>query len=162
HPAPAFPFVALLVSGGHTQLHAVRGVGDYRLLGDTLDDAAGEAFDKTAKLLGLSYPGGPALARLATGGRPGAYVLPRPMLEQLEREGDLDFSFSGLKTAVMTLVRKLPPLDDTGRADIARAFEDAVVDVLVAKACAAVVASTSGRLVVAGGVGPILRCRHRR
>ncbi len=101
-PAPEFPFVALLVSGGHSQLFDVAGVGHYRLLGDTLDDAAGEAFDKTAKLLGLPYPGGPALAQLAQGGTPGAVTLPRPMLAS----GDLDFSFSGLKTAVLTLARK--------------------------------------------------------
>ncbi len=103
-PRPAFPFVALLVSGGHTQLFAVRGVGDYALLGDTLDDAAGEAFDKTAKLLGLAYPGGPALAELARRGRAGTVSLPRPMLGS----GDLNFSFSGLKTAVMTVVRREP------------------------------------------------------
>jgi N6-L-threonylcarbamoyladenine synthase len=160
-PAPDFPFVALLVSGGHTQLHAVTGVGEYRLLGDTLDDAAGEAFDKTAKLLGLSYPGGPALAELASGGRPGRHTLPRPMLAQLERDGDLSFSFSGLKTAVMTLVRKLGTLDPAKRADIARAFEDAVVDVLAAKACAAVARENMARLVVAGGVGANLRLRER-
>src|SRR4029434_3690470 len=101
-PRPAFPFVALLVSGGHSQLFDVSGVGQYRLLGDTLDDAAGEAFDKTAKLLGLPYPGGPALAVLAEKGTAGAVKLPRPMLDS----GDLDFSFSGLKTAVLTLARR--------------------------------------------------------
>jgi N6-L-threonylcarbamoyladenine synthase len=160
-PAPSFPFVALLVSGGHTQLHAVRGVGSYELLGDTLDDAAGEAFDKTAKLLGLTYPGGPALAQLAIRGRPGRFDLPRPMLAQLAQTGDLDFSFSGLKTAVMTLVRQQPDLDDAARADIARAFEEAVVDVLVAKAAAAVAQTGMQRLVVAGGVGANLRLRER-
>jgi N6-L-threonylcarbamoyladenine synthase len=160
-PSPAFPFVALLVSGGHTQLHAVRGVGAYVLLGDTLDDAAGEAFDKTAKLLGLSYPGGPELAQLAMQGDPRRFRLPRPMLAQLTREGDLNFSFSGLKTAVMTLVRQQPDLDAATRADIARAFEDAVVDVLVAKSAAAVAQARMQRLVVAGGVGANLRLRER-
>lgn len=150
-PAPAFPFVALLVSGGHTQLMRVDGVGDYALLGETLDDAAGEAFDKTATLLGLGYPGGPALAALADKGRPQRYALPRPMLHS----GDLEFSFSGLKTAVALLVR------DTGgsgretsvRADIARAFQDAVVEVLVAKCAQAIESTGLSRLVVAGGVG---------
>src|SRR5213593_3356389 len=104
-PKPAFPFVALLVSGGHSQFYAVRAVGDYRLLGDTHDDAAGEAFDKTATLLGLPYPGGPALAKLAKHGRQGAVSLPRPMKDS----GDLNLSFSGLKTAVLTLIRRQPP-----------------------------------------------------
>ena len=150
-PRPSFPFVALLVSGGHSQLFEVAGVGDYRLLGDTLDDAAGEAFDKTAKLLGLSYPGGPALAKLAERGRAGKYSLPRPMLGS----NDLDMSFSGLKTAVLTLVRRLgnAPLDDQTRADIAVEFEAAVVDVLVAKALAALKATGLKALVVSGGVG---------
>src|SRR5689334_211210 len=120
---PAFPFVALLVSGGHTQLMRVAGVGDYELLGETLDDAAGEAFDKTAKLLGLSYPGGPALAKLAESGRPGRFRLPRSMIGS----NDLEFSFSGLKTAVMLLVRS-QSADDATRADIARAFQDAIVE----------------------------------
>src|SRR5207253_8543375 len=105
-PRPAFPFTALLVSGGHRQLFAVEGVGRYRLLGDTLDDAAGEAFDKTAKMLGLPYPGGPALAALAERGVPGRFRFPRPMLQQLEKRGDLDFSFSGLKTAVALACRQ--------------------------------------------------------
>jgi N6-L-threonylcarbamoyladenine synthase len=147
-PKPAFPFLALLVSGGHSQFFAVRGVGEYALLGETLDDAAGEAFDKTAKLLGLGYPGGPALERLAADGRRGAVALPRPMLDS----GDLNLSFSGLKTAVLTLVRK-QPLSEQRRADIARAFEDAVVDVLVAKSVAAAAATNFERLIVAGGVG---------
>ena len=132
-PRPTFPFVALLVSGGHTQFHEVAGVGRYRLLGESQDDAAGEAFDKTAKLLGLGYPGGPALARLAEGGRAGAVSLPRPMHDS----GDLDMSFSGLKTAVLTLVRRetaAGTLDDARKADIAREFQAAVVDVLVGKA----------------------------
>ncbi|MGI4857740.1 MAG: tRNA (adenosine(37)-N6)-threonylcarbamoyltransferase complex transferase subunit TsaD [Janthinobacterium lividum] len=148
--APEFPFVALLVSGGHTQLMRVQGVGEYEILGETLDDAAGEAFDKTAKLLGLGYPGGPAVSALAAQGRPGAIVLPRPMLHS----GDLDFSFSGLKTAVLTQVRRLAePLDPQARADIARAFVDAAVDVLVAKSLTALKRTGMKRLVVAGGVG---------
>jgi len=159
-PAPAFPFVALLVSGGHTLLVDVRGVGCYRILGETLDDAAGEAFDKTAKLLGLPYPGGPELARLAESGQPDRFRFPRPMTD---RPG-LDFSFSGLKTAVLTRVRELPD-DPQTRADIARAFEEAVVDTLVIKcrrALEAVVgAGDSPRLVVAGGVGANRRLRER-
>jgi len=155
-PAPPFPFVALLVSGGHTQLHAVHGVGEYALLGDTVDDAAGEAFDKTAKLLGLPYPGGPALERLAARGRRGAITLPRPMLGS----GDLNFSFSGLKTAVLTYVRK-HVVPEERLADIARAFEDAVVDVLAAKALAALSATGLDRLVVAGGVGANRSLRDR-
>jgi N6-L-threonylcarbamoyladenine synthase len=159
-PRPGFPFVALLVSGGHSQLFEVEGVGRYRLLGDTKDDAAGEAFDKTAKLLGLPYPGGPALARLAESGRDGAASLPRPMLES----GDLDMSFSGLKTAVLTLVRRdsaAGPLSDARRADIAREFQRAVVDVLVSKALAALAATGHARLVVAGGVGANRELRGR-
>lgn len=146
--APQFPFVALLVSGGHTQLMTVRGVGRYELLGETLDDAAGEAFDKTAQLLGLGYPGGPALAALADQGHAGRLTLPRPMLGS----GNLDFSFSGLKTAVMTHVRG-KTLDKQDRADIARAFQDAVVGVLVAKSRAAIAQTGLNQLVVAGGVG---------
>ena len=159
-PAPAFPFVALLVSGGHTQLFDVAGVGEYRLLGDTLDDAAGEAFDKTAQLLGLGYPGGPALAALAQRGRDQAVSLPRPMLDS----GDLAMSFSGLKTAVLTLVRKHERdgrLDEPAKADIAREFQAAVVDVLVTKALAALAASGHSRLVVAGGVGANRELRAR-
>ena len=143
---PEFPFVALLVSGGHTQLMRVDGVGRYKLLGETQDDAAGEAFDKTAKLLGLGYPGGPALSALAEKGKPGRYTLPRPMLGS----GDLDFSFSGLKTAVLTLVKNDP---SAAHADIARAFVDAVVDVLVAKCALALQRAGLERLVIAGGVG---------
>jgi len=162
-PRPAFPFVALLVSGGHSQLFEVEGVGRYRLLGDTQDDAAGEAFDKTAKLLGLSYPGGPALAALAERGTPGAVKLPRPM----QHSGDLDFSFSGLKTAVLTLARReagdAPPstLPDSRKADIAREFETAVVDVLSAKAMAALAFTGLRTLVVAGGVGANRALRAR-
>ena len=159
-PAPEFPFVALLVSGGHTQLMRVTGVGCYTLLGETLDDAAGEAFDKTAKLLGLGYPGGPAIARVAANGKPGRYALPRPMLQQLERSGDLDFSFSGLKTAVLTLVRGRE-MDERVRADIAAEFEAAVVDVLTMKSLAALEQTGLERLVVAGGVGANRRLRAR-
>jgi len=144
--APRFPFVALLVSGGHTQLMRVAGVGKYALLGETLDDAAGEAFDKTAKLLGLGYPGGPALERLAMKGAPGRYPLPRPMLAS----GNLDFSFSGLKTAVLTLVKGEK---EAAHADIARAFVEAIVEVLVAKCTRALETTGLDRLVVAGGVG---------
>ncbi len=149
---PEFPFVALLVSGGHTQFFDVEGIGRYRLLGETLDDAAGEAFDKTAQLLGLGYPGGPALARLAQDGRDGVLQLPRPMLDS----GDLDLSFSGLKTAVLTRVRRDAReggLNAQRRADIAREFQHAVVDVLVTKAQCALASVGRERLVVAGGVG---------
>jgi len=156
-PAPEFPFIALLVSGGHTQLMRVDGIGDYTLLGETLDDAAGEAFDKSAKLLGLDYPGGPALARLATAGRPGKYQLPRPMLNS----GDLDFSFSGLKTAVLTLVREHYPLDAQTRADIAHATQEAIIDVLARKARTALAQSGLSQLVVAGGVGANRLLRER-
>jgi N6-L-threonylcarbamoyladenine synthase len=159
-PAPEFPYVALLVSGGHSQLMRVEGVGRYRLLGDTLDDAAGEAFDKTAKLLGLPYPGGPALARLAESGRDGAAKLPRPMIDSQ----DLDMSFSGLKTAVLTLVRREAgpgDLPEQRRADIAREFQHAVVDVLAAKALGALAATGLPRLVVAGGVGANRELRAR-
>jgi N6-L-threonylcarbamoyladenine synthase len=154
-PRPRFPFVALLASGGHTQLMEVTGVGRYRLLGETLDDAAGEAFDKTAKLLGLGYPGGPALARLAERGVSGRFRLPRPMLSS----GDLDFSFSGLKTAALLLARE-QGADESARADIARAFEEAVVEVLVEKSTRAVLATGHDQLVVAGGVGANRRLRE--
>jgi len=155
-PAPRFPFVALLVSGGHTQLMRVAAVGDYELLGETLDDAAGEAFDKTAKLLGLGYPGGPALARLAAGGKAGRFNLPRPMIAS----GDLDLSFSGLKTAVLTVVKERP-LDEPSRADLAAEIEAAIVDVLVAKSLAALEHTGLKQLVVAGGVGANLALRAR-
>jgi N6-L-threonylcarbamoyladenine synthase len=154
--APAFPFIALLVSGGHTQLMAVTQVGGYELLGESLDDAAGEAFDKTAKLLGLDYPGGPALARLAASGTPGRYKLPRPMLNS----GDLAFSFSGLKTAVMTQVCD-KPLNDAEKADLAAEFQEAVTEVLAMKAVAACRQRRLLRLVVAGGVGANQRLRQR-
>jgi len=151
-PCPDFPFVALLVSGGHTQLMRVDDVGLYTLLGETMDDAAGEAFDKTAKLLGLGYPGGPALARLADQGNPEAISLPRPMLHS----GNLDFSFSGLKTAVLTRLKDAQALDvvsDTLAADLAAATQQAIVEVLVAKSIKALDQTGLKRLVVAGGVG---------
>ncbi|MCX7673697.1 MAG: tRNA (adenosine(37)-N6)-threonylcarbamoyltransferase complex transferase subunit TsaD [Thiobacillaceae bacterium] len=153
-PRPPFPFVALLVSGGHTQLMRVDGLGRYTLLGETQDDAAGEAFDKTAQLLGLGYPGGPAVAQLATHGDPYKYRLPRPMLTS----GDLDFSFAGLKTAVLTLYRREGP---AAAADIAAAFQLAVVDVLAGKALAALARTGLSRLVVAGGVGANRALRAR-
>jgi tRNA N6-adenosine threonylcarbamoyltransferase len=159
--APGFPFLALLVSGGHTQLMRVGGIGRYELLGETRDDAAGEAFDKTAKVLGLPYPGGPALARLAERGRPGRFRFPRPMRD---RPGDLDFSFSGLKTAVVLACGERAPdahVSDEARADIAAEFQEAVVDVLVAKCVAAVERTGLSRLVVAGGVGANARLRQR-
>jgi N6-L-threonylcarbamoyladenine synthase len=141
---PAFPFLALLVSGGHTQLIRVDGYGRYELLGDTQDDAAGEAFDKTAQLLGLGYPGGPALSRLAEQGVPGRCRLPRPMIST-----GLDFSFSGLKTAVATLLK----IEKPAHADVARGFVDAIVEVLVTKSVRALETAGLTRLVVAGGVG---------
>lgn len=155
-PAPEFPFVALLVSGGHTQLMRVDGVGQYTLLGETLDDAAGEAFDKSAKLLGLDYPGGAALAKLAASGHPNLYKLPRPMLHS----GDLEFSFSGLKTAVLTLVKQSNH-DEQTRADIAYAAQEAIVDVLAHKARAALVQTGLNQLVIAGGVGANQMLRSR-
>ena len=147
-PVPQFPFVALLVSGGHTQLMRVNGVGDYVLLGETLDDAAGEAFDKSAKLLGLGYPGGPGIAKLAQQGRAGRYKLPRP----LRGSADLNFSFSGLKTAVLLAARERA-LDHAARADLAAELQEAIVEVLAEKAIAALEHCDLDRLVVAGGVG---------
>src|SRR3984885_3454466 len=155
-PAPPFPQVALLVSGGHTMLIEVRGIGDYRLLGQTRDDAAGEAFDKSAKLLGLPYPGGPELAQLAAAGRPGRYSFPRPMLD---RPG-FEFSFSGLKTAVMQAVRGAA-LSDQERADVALAVQDAIVSTLCAKALRALEYTGHRALVVAGGVGANRELRAR-
>ena len=147
---PEFPFVALLVSGGHTQLMRVDGVGRYELLGETIDDAAGEAFDKSAKLLGLGYPGGPALSKLATQGRADAFALPRPLLHS----PDLDFSFAGLKTAVMTQYKRLGAgPDDTQRADLAASTQAAIVEVLVKKSLKALKQTGLKRLVVSGGVG---------
>lgn len=153
-PRPEFPFLALLVSGGHTQLMRVDGIGRYALLGETLDDAAGEAFDKTAQLLDLGYPGGPAIARLAETGDPYRFKLPRPMLHS----GDLEFSFSGLKTAVLTLTQKEGL---AAKADIAAGFQAAVVDVLAGKCVDALRASGLQRLVVAGGVGANRALRAR-
>ena len=161
---PEFPFIALLVSGGHTQLMRVDGVGQYTLLGETIDDAAGEAFDKTAKMLGLGYPGGPALARLAEQGNPAAFALPRPLLTG-DRAASFDFSFAGLKTAVWTQLLKLQAageVSDAQRADLAASTQAAIVDVLVAKSLKAVKAHRASgvqRLVVAGGVGANQRLR---
>ena len=147
---PRFPFIALLVSGGHTQLMRVDGVGDYELLGETIDDAAGEAFDKSAKLLGLGYPGGPALAQLAEQGDAKAFAQPRPLLHS----GTLDFSFAGLKTAVLTQVKKLGDApSERQRADLAASTQAAIVEVLVKKSLRALRESGLARLVVAGGVG---------
>ena len=156
-PAPQFPFVALLVSGGHSQLMRVDGVGRYQLLGETLDDAAGEAFDKTAKLLGLPYPGGPLLSKLAEQGDPQRFTLPRPMLNS----PDLDFSFSGLKTAVLTLVREQPQIDEQTRADICAAFQEAIVEVLVKKSLKALKQTGLKQLVIAGGVGANKQLRQQ-
>ncbi|PJK14184.1 tRNA (adenosine(37)-N6)-threonylcarbamoyltransferase complex transferase subunit TsaD [Lysobacteraceae bacterium NML07-0707] len=153
---PAPPFVALLVSGGHTQLVEVRRIGEYRLLGETLDDAAGEAFDKTAKLMGLPYPGGPQLAALAETGTPGTFVFPRPMTQK----PGLDFSFSGLKTQVLMAWQGSDQSDVT-RADIARGFEDAVVDTLAIKCARALDETGCETLVVAGGVGANRRLREK-
>jgi len=154
---PTFPFVALLVSGGHTQLLKVTDVGAYELLGDTIDDAAGEAFDKSAKLLGLGYPGGPALARLAEFGDPQAYALPRPLLQR----DSLDFSFAGLKTAVRTHAARLDSTCEQARADLAASTQAAIVDVLARKSMAALGAVNCDRLVVAGGVGANAALRER-
>jgi len=146
---PEFPFIALLVSGGHTQLMRVDGVGRYEILGETIDDAAGEAFDKSAKLMGLGYPGGPALSRLAEQGDAKAFKLPRPLLHS----GDLDFSFAGLKTAVLTQAKKLGDELVTRKADLAASTQAAIVEVLVKKTLAALDQSGMRRVVVAGGVG---------
>lgn len=158
---PEFPFVALLVSGGHSQLMCVEGIGEYALLGDTLDDAAGEAFDKTAKLLGLGYPGGPALAKLADSKHAGQgktrFKLPRPMLNS----GDLNFSFSGLKTAVLTMVNNNSPLTDDVRADIAWEFQEAVTEILTVKCMSALRETGLDNLIVSGGVGANSRLRAR-
>ncbi|PKO47174.1 MAG: tRNA (adenosine(37)-N6)-threonylcarbamoyltransferase complex transferase subunit TsaD [Betaproteobacteria bacterium HGW-Betaproteobacteria-22] len=153
---PAFPFVALLVSGGHTQLMRVDDIGQYALLGDTLDDAAGEAFDKTAKLLGLGYPGGPALSKLAQHGKP-RFKLPRPLLNS----GDLNFSFSGLKTSVLTLVNQHQPLDKQTQADIAYEFQEAVTEVLTKKCMSALRDTGLDNLIVSGGVGANAKLREK-
>ncbi len=152
---PQFPFVALLVSGGHSQLMRVDGIGQYQLLGDTLDDAAGEAFDKTAKLLGLGYPGGPALAKIALQGKAN-YKLPRPMLHS----NDLNFSFSGLKTAVLTLVNRIQPLNEQMQADVAWEFQEAVTEILTAKCMTALRETGLDNLIVSGGVGANQRLRE--
>ena len=155
---PSFPFVALLVSGGHTQLMRVDGVGRYALLGETVDDAAGEAFDKSAKLLGLGYPGGPALARLAEHGNAQSFDLPRPLLHS----GNLDFSFAGLKTAVRVQLERLGSSPcDQAKADLAAATQTAIVDVLLKKSLAALKATGLKRIVVAGGVGANRMLRER-
>ncbi|MBP9060345.1 MAG: tRNA (adenosine(37)-N6)-threonylcarbamoyltransferase complex transferase subunit TsaD, partial [Rhodoferax sp.] len=155
---PEFPFVALLVSGGHTQLMRVQGVGHYELLGESIDDAAGEAFDKSAKLMGLPYPGGPALARLGDNGNPKAYALPRPLL----RSSNLDFSFAGLKTAVLVQSQKMVAAGGVKRfedlpielhRDLAASTQAAIVEVLVKKSLTALKQTGLSRLVVAGGVG---------
>ena len=158
-PAPEFPFVALLVSGGHSQLMRVDGVGRYELLGDTIDDAAGEAFDKSAKLLGLAYPGGPLLAKLAENGNAKAFAIPRPLLHS----GDLNFSFAGLKTAVANVVRQVQPVlpaDHPQRADLAASVQAAIVDCLVIKTLAALKQTGLRQVVVAGGVGANTRLRE--
>lgn len=155
HP-PVFPFVALLVSGGHSQLMRVDGIGQYELLGDTLDDAAGEAFDKTAKLLGLGYPGGPALSKLALKGH-SRFNLPRPLLNS----GDLNFSFSGLKTAVLTLVNTHTTLDEQTKADIAWEFQEAVTEVLTTKCMSALRLTGLDNLIVSGGVGANAKLREK-
>ena len=155
---PQFPFIALLVSGGHTQLMKVSGIGQYELLGETLDDAAGEAFDKTAKLLGLDYPGGAAISKLAEKGQSGIFDLPKPMLHS----GDLDFSFSGLKTAVLNQVKKFDGSTEVAQfhADLARSFVDAIVAVLVSKSEKALMKTGCKHLVLAGGVGANMQLRH--
>ena len=156
---PEFPFIALLVSGGHTQFMSVTGIGQYELLGQSVDDAAGEAFDKTAKLLGLEYPGGAKLAKLAQQGQSGRFSFPRPM----KHSGDLNLSFSGLKTSVLTTVKQLEEnnqMDEQSRKDICLAFEEAVVDVLTHKAKQALVQTGFNQLVVAGGVGANLALRE--
>jgi N6-L-threonylcarbamoyladenine synthase len=163
---PQFPFIALLVSGGHTQLMKVSSIGQYELLGETLDDAAGEAFDKTAKLLGLDYPGGAAISKLAEKGRPGIFDLPKPMMHS----GDLDFSFSGLKTAVLNQAKKYAEKNPVAidqvnaetaqfHADLARSFVDAIVAVLVSKSEKALKQTGCKNLVLAGGVGANLQLR---
>jgi N6-L-threonylcarbamoyladenine synthase len=157
HPRPEFPFIALLVSGGHTQLMRVDAVGRYTLLGETQDDAAGEAFDKTATLLGLGYPGGPALAKLAARGDAKRFDFPRPMIAS----GGLDFSFSGLKTAVLTRIKSMGALGERERADLAASFQAAIVDVLASKCMQALREEGLQRLVVAGGVGANTLLRER-
>jgi N6-L-threonylcarbamoyladenine synthase len=153
---PTFPFLALLVSGGHSQLIHVRGLGDYEIIGDTLDDAAGEAFDKSAQLLGLGYPGGAALSNLASTGS-SFYSLPKPLINS----DDLNFSFSGLKTAVLNLVKKEQPLDETKKANIAYAFQESITDVLTKKCLKALNEKNLSCLVVSGGVGANRQLRDK-
>lgn len=155
--APQFPFVALLVSGGHTLLAEVQGIGEYKILGQTLDDAVGEAFDKTAKILGLGYPGGPAISKAAESGEPTRFEFPRPMTD---RPG-MDFSYSGLKTSVLNTASKQSSLDAQTVSDISYAFQDAAVETLVIKSKRALKATGARRLVVAGGVGANLRLREQ-
>ena len=154
---PEFPFVALLVSGGHTQLMRVDGVGRYEILGETIDDAAGEAFDKSAKVMGLPYPGGPVLSKLAESGDPEAFKLPRPLLHS----GDLDFSFAGLKTAVLTQAKKLGDELEARKADLAASAQAAIVEVLVKKTLNALKQTGMNRVVVAGGVGANKQLREQ-
>lgn len=154
---PEFPFVALLVSGGHTQLMRVDGVGRYEVLGETIDDAAGEAFDKSAKVMGLPYPGGPVLSKLAESGDPEAFKLPRPLLHS----GDLDFSFAGLKTAVLTQAKKLGDELEARKADLAASAQAAIVEVLVKKTLNALKQTGMNRVVVAGGVGANKQLREQ-
>ena len=153
---PVFPFLALLVSGGHTQIIHVKRIGQYDIVGDTLDDAAGEAFDKTAQLLGLGYPGGAALSKLAESGKP-KYDLPKPMLHSK----DFDFSFSGLKTAVLTLVKKQPELTDTIKANIAASFQESITEVLIYKTLKAMNFLNLNQIVVSGGVGANKQLREK-
>ena len=153
---PVFPFLALLVSGGHTQIIHVKHIGQYEIVGDTLDDAAGEAFDKTAQLLGLGYPGGAALSKLAESGKP-KYNLPKPMLHSK----DFDFSFSGLKTAVLTLVKKQPELTDTIKANIAASFQESITEVLIYKTIKAMDSLNLNQIVVSGGVGANKQLREK-
>ena len=153
---PVFPFLALLVSGGHTQIIHVKQIGQYDIVGDTLDDAAGEAFDKTAQLLGLGYPGGAALSKLAESGKP-KYDLPKPMLHSK----DFDFSFSGLKTAVLTLVKKQPELTDTIKANIAASFQESITEVLIFKTLKAMNSLNLNQIVVSGGVGANKQLREK-
>lgn len=154
--SPEFPFIALLVSGGHTMLVDVQAIGDYKIMGQSLDDAVGEAFDKTAKMLGLGYPGGPILAELATKGEEGAYDFPRPMI----RQGGLDFSYSGLKTFALTTWNKSEQTEQD-KANIAHAFQEAVVDTLFIKCRRAIEKIGAERLVIAGGVGANKRLREK-
>ena len=153
---PVFPFLALLVSGGHTQIIHVKHIGQYEIVGDTLDDAAGEAFDKTAQLLGLGYPGGAALSKLAESGKP-KYNLPKPMMHSK----DFDFSFSGLKTAVLTLVKKQPELTNTIKANIAASFQESITEVLIYKTLKAMDSLNLNQIVVSGGVGANKQLREK-